>query len=223
MIGSSLKASVTATDMLGAIMMRRALAERGDLLALDGREAGGADHRAGAGRRHQAAGARAWPRARRTRRGRGRRVMARGARRRSARTPSRPTPASLAGVAAERGMAGRLQRGADAQVGVTRGPAPRCAMPIRPAAPATTSSSVHRRGAPAPDGRRINRHRNAATGYLTSAYCRRIPRSVSRFASLIRHIGSRNSGSSMPAIAIASLMGIGLVSRNAARASGKSR
>ena len=39
----------------------------------------------------------------------------------------------------------------------------------------------------------------------------------------MRHIGSRNSGSRMPAIAIASLMGMGLVSRNAARASGKSR
>ena len=41
--------------------------------------------------------------------------------------------------------------------------------------------------------------------------------------SLMRHIGSRNSGSSMPAIAIASLMGMGFVSRNAARASGNSR
>src|SRR5438046_8005351 len=62
-----------------------------------------------------------------------------------------------------------------------------------------------------------------ARGYFTSPYCLRTARSVSRFASLMRHIGSRNSGSIIPAIAIASLMGMGLVSRNAARASGKSR
>ena len=120
-------------------------------------------------------------------------------------------------------MAGRLQRGADAQVGGLAGERDDARAHPTGGAGDDELDRIHRRGAPAPDGRRINRHRNAATGYLTSEYCRRIPRSVSRFASLIRHIGRRNSGSSMPAIAIASLMGIGLVSRNAARASGNSR
>ena len=51
----------------------------------------------------------------------------------------------------------------------------------------------------------------------------RMARRRSRLASPIRQSGRRNSGSSMPIMAMASFTGMGLVSMNTARQSGKSR
>ena len=148
-----------------------------------------------------------------------------------------PDAGQLAGVPPERGVSGRLQRGDHPQPRRLGGEGDDAAAHAAGGAGDHEGDGMGRRG-----GRRIDRHRRVEgvrwrgadapgstvivaplPGYLTSAYCRRIERSVSRLASLMRHIGSRNSGSSIPAMAIASLIGIGFVSRNAARASGNSR
>src|SRR2546421_9968144 len=110
--------------------------------------------------------------------------------------------------------------------------------PMRPAAPPTTiftagapspgsgAAAVGRmsvigelylppgrlRGALAPrrSGENWSSWREERRGYFTSPYGFSTLRSVSRLASLMRHIGSRDPGPSIPAIAIASLMGMGL-------------
>src|SRR5262249_56721441 len=93
-------------------------------------------------------------------------------------------------------------------------------LPTRPAAPATTISAIEALRRPtlgdvSPSTALMGR-------YLIRPYGLRIARSFSRLASLIRHIGRRNSGSSMPAIANASLIGMGFGSREADRAIGES-
>src|SRR5262249_61878907 len=85
-------------------------------------------------------------------------------------------------------------------------------LPTRPAAPATTISAIKALRRPtlgdvSPPTALIGR-------YLIRPYGLRIARSFSRLASLIRHIGSRNSGSSMPAHALPSLLRMGLVFRD---------
>jgi hypothetical protein len=221
MMGSSLNARVTATDMFGACM----IAARPARAAISARSAGEnpvvpitARAPAAATRRRCSSVASGMENSTSTRSA----VMALVASVPIV-TPAGPTPASTPASAPTERCPAASSAATTRNSAVSRASAT-MRVPMRPAAPATTRSMGFAVGA----GGRPTAGESAAiaepwSGYLTSAYCRRIPRSVSRLASPIRHIGSRNSGSSMPAIAIASLIGIGLVSRKAARASGNSR
>ena len=179
---------------------RGAPAELPDVLTLRGREAGGPDHRARACRRDELQVRDrlliefSVPDATLAREG--------GARIRRERNIEAADTRRFAGVGAERGMSRGFERGRDLQIGV----------------------ALQTRDDAGPHPARGAGDDDVGHGgdYFTRPYDSRIARSFWRFASPIRHIGSRNSGSSMPVIAIASLMGMGFVSRKAARASGKS-
>src|SRR5204862_5596178 len=104
-------------------------------------------------------------------------------------------PGRLARVAPEGGMTGRLEGAAEdegCRVGACLG---------RGLAETGHDAAAHAAGRARHDDLR---HRRPVR-YFARPYWRRTPRSFSRFASPMRHMGNRNSGSTIPAIAIASL------------------
>src|SRR5213593_215145 len=211
MVARSLNATLVATDMLGDIKIA-------DLGALRRAEAGCANHRAGAGLGDQPE----VPERRLGHRELDQHPLARDLGRgvRADAHAGLADARQLSGVPPEGGVARRLERGDEPEVGHVGEAGDD---PIAHPSGSARDNDIRRRGATTPDVRGWLPADSAHGCYLIRPYGLRMARSFSRLASLIRHIGRRNSGSIMPAIAIASLIGMGLVSRNAARASGKSR